>query len=287
MDKYYTTLKTSKFCVKKTLEILRSLNINYEKVEFIEPSAGDGSFLKALEIHKIKNIKAYDIEPAADNIIKKDFFEVIVKHNKNRVVLGNPPFGFKAKLAIDFLNHASDCADIIAFIVPIQFRKFSVHQKLNINLKLIYDKLLPDYSFEYNKRPYNIRCVFQIWVKNKPKDFKDLRLYKNPQTKHEDFEMFQYNNTEGALKYFTYAVDFAVPRQGFYDYTIRIFNPKDCDKKIQWILFKAKNEKILKRLLKLDFVKLSHRNTTIPGFGKADVVSLYNSIYGHEKCVKS
>ena len=44
-------------------------------------------------------------------------------------------------------------------------------------------------------------------------------------------------------------------------------------------MFKAKNRKILKRLWNLDFENLSRKNTTIYGFGKADVIIKYNKLY--------
>jgi hypothetical protein len=94
--------------------------------------------------------------------------------------------------------------------------------------------------------------------------------------------MYQFNRTTEAEKYFDkslYPWDFAVPRQGHYDYTLRVYKSEDCDRKLQWIFFKAKDRKVLKRLVGLDFVQLSKKNTSTPGFGKADVIELYKSIY--------
>ena len=97
---------------------------------------------------------------------------------------------------------------------------------------------------------------------------------------HPDFDMYQYNRTEQAKKFFDYEWDFAVPRQGYLDYATKEFSKNDCDMKQQWIFFKAKNMKTLERLKKLDFDKLSKKNIGIPGFGKADVVQEYLAMFG-------
>ena len=71
-------------------------------------------------------------------------------------------------------------------------------------------------------------------------------------------------------------------RQGFGDYQQKVHHQKDCDRRKQWILFKAKDTEALSRLESLDFASLSQNNTTTPGFGKADVVKLYTSLYGRK-----
>ncbi|NCU29434.1 hypothetical protein EOM60_02380 [Candidatus Saccharibacteria bacterium] len=50
------------------------------------------------------------------------------------------------------------------------------------------------------------------------------------------------------------------------------------DRRTQWIFFRASNNNILHNLMKLDFNKLSHKNTSTPGFGKADVVQAYEEM---------
>lgn len=92
--------------------------------------------------------------------------------------------------------------------------------------------------------------------------------------------MYQYNRTEQTKKFFDYEWDFAVPRQGYLDYSIKALSKSECDMKQQWIFFKAKNKETLDKLKKLDFVKLSRKNIGIPGFGKADVVQEFTAIFG-------
>ncbi len=90
--------------------------------------------------------------------------------------------------------------------------------------------------------------------------------------------MWLYNNVPAAVKVFDNDFDFAVPRQGYQDYTIRACLD-ECVLSKQWILFKAKTPEVLQRLLNLDFEALSLLNTSTPGFGKADIVNAYSNIY--------
>jgi len=268
-----------KFYTKETIVDLCLLQISLQEYEsIIEPSAGNGSFSKKIKCY------AFDLEPEEETIIKANFFEIdLSKFNSPILIIGNPPFGKRSKLAIDFFNKSAEFASTIAFILPLQFRKWSVQSKLNENFILETDINIPENSFFYGNKSFDINCCFQIWHNKNFKETKDLRIKIAPLIKHKDFEMWQYNNTKQALKYFDkekYKWDFAVPRQGFYDYKKRIVKVEELDKKIQWIFFKAENEKILYNLLNMDFEKISKKNTTIPGFGKADIVEEYSKLYG-------
>ena len=93
--------------------------------------------------------------------------------------------------------------------------------------------------------------------------------------------MYLCNNTQLTLKYFQkdkYNWDFAVVRQGFYDYTEKIVEESKLFKNRQYIFFKSKNKLAKQKLLQLDFAKLAQKNTIIPGFGKHDIVIAYNGI---------
>jgi hypothetical protein len=268
LDKYYTKKEIALDCITK-VPFLSSYEI------IMEPSAGDGSFSSQLP-----NCIAYDIEPENDTIIKQDFFMVRADISKKILVIGNPPFGKKSELAIAFFNHAAFFATTIAFIVPLQFRKWSVQKDIDFRFKLILDIDIPKNSFLIDNKEVDVNCCFQIWTIEK--GITNLRIVEKPTTKHPDFKIWQYNYTKEALKYFNkehYHWDFAVPRQGYYDYTLKVFREEDLDPKIQWVFFKASSELILNRLLALDFVKLSLLNTRTPGFGKYDIIQEYNYQY--------
>ena len=93
--------------------------------------------------------------------------------------------------------------------------------------------------------------------------------------------MFQYNNTQSALKVFERSFDFAVPCQGWQDYSRREVNPDDCEKHKQWILFKGVLPLAYQRLYSgIDYQRLALKQSVqIPGFRKSDVVQEYTSLY--------
>lgn len=293
-DKYfqfYTEPSIADYCMDILSNYLKVLK--YSDFKFLEPSAGTANFVDSIE-KKYPNyeIVSIDIDPKDTRVRKMDYLKSTLRklHFKKKdkiVVIGNPPFGKKSTLAIQFFNKSCEYADIIAFILPLQFEKWSVQSKLNSDMKLIFSERLEPKSFIFKEKEVSIRCCFQIWVK-KDLSEKDLRIRKAPTTRHKDFEMYQYNYTKEARKFFDkekYGWNFAVPRQGYYDYNQKIYNQEDLSYKIQWIFFKAKDEKVLDNLKQIDFGKLSLKNTTTPGFGKADVIEEYRKMFGDDSDV--
>lgn len=282
LDKYYTKREVAKQCYGIFSEFLSRNGYKKEELLFIEPSAGSGIFLDEIKESKL----GFDIAPTNGNkhkIQKNDFLnddmmELLTKEEKSKkiVFIGNPPFGKRSKLAIQFLNKAFEYSNIVGFIVPIQFRKWSVQNNINKKAKLVLDKELQENAFEFMGKDYKIRCCFQIWVLDEENiQEKDLRIKEKPTLTHLDFEIFQYNRTKSTEKYFDYEWDFAVPRQGFHNYSEKSYSKKECNPKKQWIFFKAKNKKTLRNLLSIDFEMLSKKNIGTPGFGKADVIQEY------------
>ena len=96
--------------------------------------------------------------------------------------------------------------------------------------------------------------------------------------------MWQYNNTPDALKVFQNPFDFAVPCQGWQDYSRRETDEKQCEKSKQWILLKAKNPTVLAQLMKIDYGHLAQEcATAVPGFRKGDLVKAYKEKYERNK----
>ncbi|MDX0427365.1 hypothetical protein GOL30_23360 [Sinorhizobium medicae] len=284
LDKFYTKPSIAKDCYFVFKDILQDAKIEDRNLLFIEPSAGSGAFLDIIQEPKL----GFDISPDDPLTIRKNDFlcgnllEVLndEERQKQLVFIGNPPFGTKSKLAIAFVNKALEYSNIVGFVVPLQFRKWSVQSKIAQNARLILDKDLPENAFEFMGKDYKVRCCFQVWALDSfPGSFSNLRLTQKPAIDHPDFVMYQYNRTEQARKFFDYDWDFAVPRQGYLDYSIRAYSKVECDPKHQWLFFRATDTSVLERLKRLDFEKLSRKNIGIPGFGKADVVQEYEALY--------
>ena len=277
-DQFYTNPLISDELVLIIKELLPS---QFEK-NFLEPSAGTGNFINSLikyGVNKSK-IKSYDIEPKSEKIIKKDYLKIKSKFSKNRMIIGNPPFGKRGNLALEFLNKGLKEAPFVAMIFPNIFNRYSIQKKIISNAKLIYSKSLKENSFILNDKKYGVKCVFQIWT-TKLTCEKNLRILKSPQIRHPDFKTWIHNNTENTMKYFNkkkYKWNFAVHRQGYYDYDIKIKNPKKLFKNRQYFFIKFKDKKVFNIINKINFTKLSKTNTQIYGFSTSDFVREYKKI---------
>ena len=279
LDQFYTKETIAKLCWNHLIDITPSLNKNIKDLFFLEPSAGKGAFYKLMpEQRRI----GMDLEPKCDSVKSQNFLKTlkIEFEPHHTVIVGNPPFGKRGNLAVAFFNHAAHLAETVAFIVPVIFRKFRVHKKLDARMKFISKLELPKESFEFdNGKAYSVNTEFQVWTRL-PCLRKDMREYDPLPIRHKDFQTWQYNNTPEALKVFENDFDFAVPSQGWQDYSRRETETHNCEKHKQWMLLKAKNSVVLSRLLAIDYNGLAHRCTTaIPGFRKGDLVKEYSELY--------
>ncbi|WP_205852848.1 hypothetical protein [Mycoplasma phocoeninasale] len=282
LDQFYT----NPIVCDRIVEIVRQQIPSQLEHEILEPSAGTGNFINALEKIGIDKsvITAYDIEPKSSNIIKKDYLAEKIAFSDNRFIIGNPPFGYRGKLALEFLNKGLTEANYVAMILPNIFQRYSVQKKVNQNAKLICNIRLSDNSFIVNDKEYDVKCVFQIWT-IKSTYAPDLRIKSQISIRHEDFKTFIHNNTKTTLKYFDkskYHWDFAVHRQGYYDYNIKITDPKKLVENRQYFFIKILNEKAREIINRIDFEKLSKSNTQVYGFSTTDFVEEYKRLKGEK-----
>ena len=158
-DQYYTRASVAKECIDSIISTCPETS----QYQWIEPSAGNGSFLKALP-DGVQSI-GIDLDPKMDSVLKGDFLTWEPGSDAKRVFFGNPPFGKQGSLAKSFIQHASQYADIIAFILPKSFVKPSMSRAFPSKFHCILEKELPKDSFEVNKLAYDVPCIFQIWRK--------------------------------------------------------------------------------------------------------------------------
>tara|TARA_A100001011_G_scaffold323285_3_gene345135 strand:- start:3773 stop:4903 length:1131 start_codon:yes stop_codon:yes gene_type:complete len=163
-DQFFTPADTSKYCYQKFIEIIKEKGDDKNNYVYVEPSAGNGVFLKLLpEDRRI----GLDIEPKFDEILEQDFLDWQPSEDKKYIVIGNPPFGLRGQLALKFINHAGEFADYVCFILPQLFESDGkgVPRKRVIGLNLIYSEKL-DSKFELpDGKNINVECIFQIWSK--------------------------------------------------------------------------------------------------------------------------
>lgn len=170
LDQFFTNPFIAEKLYNDLLRFLSLRGIDLTECVFIEPSAGAGSFFNLLP--KEKSI-GLDILPLNDKIIQQDFLSWKPSkdiENKIKIFIGNPPFGYRGWLALNFINHAAKFADFVGFILPMSFQsdgKGSPKNRVN-NLRLEYTEILPKDSFVNPAgKIEKVNALWQIWQKGK------------------------------------------------------------------------------------------------------------------------
>lgn len=169
IDKYYTKLSVASTCV--------SLMKKYAKPKklhdlIIEPSAGNGAFLSSIKTLKCP-VRMYDIRPEHPQVLERDYITISIEElcagrsPDSRIhVVGNPPFGRQASLAIKFIKKSCMFADTISFILPKSFKKDSMQRAFSEYFHLVHQHDLDTSSFLVNNKDHDSPCVFQVWVRH-------------------------------------------------------------------------------------------------------------------------
>jgi len=163
-DQYFAYESMVEKCLSELNNKISELNLTEKEYTYIEPSAGDGAFLKKLPVDRRIGV---DIEPRYEGIIESDFLEWEPVNGKY-ITVGGPPFGHRGDLAVKFMNHASNFSDVVAFILPQYFEykgKFYCGDKVR-NLKLVHSKKIgSEFRFPNGKNiVVGLNMYFQIWV---------------------------------------------------------------------------------------------------------------------------
>lgn len=259
-DQFFTPEATANYCYSKFLKIKTKYN-DYNDYTFIEPSAGDGSFLKILPHDKRI---ALDIEPRHSEIIKQDYLEWEPKPDKKYVVIGNPPFGLRGQLALKFINHSSKFADYICFILPQLFESDGkgVPRKRVIGLNLIHSEKLDTLFKNPDGKDIKVHCIFQIWSK-----FNKCSDYELKKTENEFIKI--YSLSDGGTpsttrnKEMFYACDIYLPSTCFGKCNMKYYTNFDNlpRKKGYGIVFTKDKEKNLEKFKSIDWSKIAYLST--------------------------
>ena len=168
IDKYYTKPSVADICVslmKKYVSPKKLCDL------IIEPSAGNGSFLSSIKTLKCQ-LKMYDIIPDHPQVLQRDYLTIPIEEIQSgrspdgrTHVVGNPPFGRQASLAIKFIKKTCMFADTISFILPKSFKKDSMKRAFSDYFHLVHQHDLDTSSFLVNNKDHDSPCVFQIWIR--------------------------------------------------------------------------------------------------------------------------
>lgn len=182
LDKFYTHEQTAKECLGF---------VDLKKYDFvIEPSAGDGSFLNNI-VHQ--NKVGIDLKPDHESILKHDWFKYKIDDQfLNVLVVGNPPFGRRNKLSINFIKHAVSFPNVkaIAFILPDVFNKHTLQKYIPKSFRLSHVHKLPKNSFKKYGKPFDMPCSFFIFDQSEGVDHRF-----NPET-YKETKDFRYGTQD-------------------------------------------------------------------------------------------
>lgn len=171
-EQYYTPPEMAESILRRVLKELK----DYPNRIFLEPAGGTGTFIDAAKKLGMEKIVSYDIEPKHPSVELGSFLEQEFEW-RGGVCVTNPPFGRNNSLSIPFFNHAANFCDLIAFIVPRSWRKWSVLNRLNLEFRLIDDwDLNIDYHDDKGRESHgigNLRTCVQVW-KREPDSLREI-----------------------------------------------------------------------------------------------------------------
>lgn len=177
------------------------------------------------------------------------------------VVIGNPPYGVAASLAVKFLNKSTEISDDVRMVLPASFQRDSVLNRINLNFQLVQDINLPNDTF-----PRDITTVRQRWIRSDvPRE--KIPIYKD----HPDFQFIKYEDRDRATLFIGGAgagPSGKVKTEG-YDHYMPGHHYVVC------------SEEVKQRLIDLQ-PKLIERSRVcgcLPGLGKHDIIKVYMESY--------
>lgn len=167
LDQFFTRPEIAKWCWESLLSQMKIMGAEEANYKFVEPSAGAGSFYSLLPQNRRIGI---DVEQFNPQYIRSDFLDWTPKKNGyGYVCVGNPPFGYRAWLALEFINHAAKFSEYVGFILPMAFQsrgKSNVQDRVK-GLHLVYSSPLPPDSFvDADGKPVKVNALWQIWSRN-------------------------------------------------------------------------------------------------------------------------
>ena len=164
-EQYYTPAATA----DQILDNVKTLLGNVEQFPLIEPAGGTGNFIESALRVGFSTILSYDIEPHHPLVQKGSFLDQDLQI-QGAVTVSNPPFGRNNSLSVPFFNHAANHSELIVFIVPRSWRKWTVQNKLDRRFHLVKDD---DLTINYEDQSGNLlskksllRTCVQYWRKS-------------------------------------------------------------------------------------------------------------------------
>lgn len=172
-------------------------------------------------------------------------------------IIGNPPYGTGANLAIKFVNKAAEHTDDLRYVLPLSFQRDSVINKIDQHLHIVHDERLPDDTF-----PRSIRAVYQRFEPgDEPRPL--IPVYRS----HKDFTFLSYDEREKATLFIGGAGAGPAGK-------VKLDNFMHYAKGHHYVLC---SEEVKDRFVQIaDQLRAQSRVCgCLPGLGKSDIIKLY------------
>ena len=171
------------------------------------------------------------------------------------VVVGNPPYGKNANLAVKFLNFSAGFSDNIYMVLPKTFRKPSVLNRIDFNFALCIDRDVAHDCF-----PGSISACYQHWCRSSISRGKISQVYSHP-----DFLFVDKSSA-----------DVAVGRVGAGPCG-KVFTQFENRSANSHYFLKVNDDKVVSRLQKLSskFTQAGTQTVGCPSLSKNDLIVIY------------
>jgi hypothetical protein len=255
LDQFYTKTAIAELCYGAFRD-----RYGTQRHQMVDPCAGGGAFYSLMPFGRL----GIDLDPKYPGVFAADFLGRDLSSWLTKgvpvAVIGNPPFGRAASMALKFIKHAACCPDVevIAFILPLSIRKAGIQNRIDANFDLVCDLPLPAKAYTYRGKSRNVPTVFQIWErKATPRAVRILP------TTHPDFCFTSQANAH-----------FAIQRNGYHAGRV-------CDTNF------AKSEgyhfirgRVRGRMSRLDFSPF-YQNVSGPrSLSQGEIVLAYTKVFG-------
>ncbi len=178
LDQFNTSPEVAQYCWQSFQEILSKDKVVFKNYKFVEPSAGTGAFYDLLPVNRRIGI---DVEKFKTEYIQKDFltWEPNFIDDRPCVAIGNPPFGYRGWLALEFLNKAAEFCDYVGFILPMSFQsdgKGSPKNRVKGMTLIHSEHLSGDVFIRPSGEKIKVNTLWQVWKKGEAPPLPDLSL---------------------------------------------------------------------------------------------------------------
>ena len=188
----------------------------------------------------------------------------MAKSHRFDVIIGNPPYGHMASLAIRFLNHAFDICHDVRLVMPRSITgRVANLNKVRLDIECKYDEPLPSDTF-----PSNIQANYQLWT-----------LGKREKTKmtfnHSDWTWLKRSSDETP----DLVIRMSGTRSGAMYFPGHPKFERYCDTSY-YLKIKASPETVVRfKEMEQDLIEAADSCNGRPHAGKGFVVSFYNQRY--------